>query len=680
MISPDFGGLPSKKNLINFVQNPENRNLHSNKEKQMQKYVLASFAMAAFTFPSLAVDSEWVTKITNPAGEWWFASPTNWSRTAAGEYPAAGDNVKLGDWKVAGTKIFLQEGDVVPAAEPSQSLLYLGIAYGYSSGIITLEVGTGAVVRVSGTNINNREHIRLGDDRGADGRLFVAGGAVDCNGIVVGGGKRTNAPTVAPGKGWLSIVAGGVVTNNGFLITSESGTSRVDIVNAAYRSSGNTGDWRLGSDAADATWRSPLTTSNAVVNVRNMNVHGTADVRMTDTQFDMLPQDWSEKTFPVNMTGAATQTNLIHLVNSSFVMFNPSWHDTAPNYSRLWDRWSKIGFQSKGYSEFVQENSYVTNSGIWFWPEQNAGNVYPVKPPRYVVKGGELYVYSGSNWGDEQSGYPNGAATHGICAFTNAPNSGTISFVDAPKVSIPRVNTNVLVSGTGQNYDARVFDVTAYRPHFEYVLTRKGHQPVEIREQESVLGMYSIVMKGGLQVIATNRLALYRHAKSKALTTAEEPQFRAPNVALWETGPFADNACEWGSTLKASAEVAKAVDLGDGVSSGWISLPRANTNRIYGARVMLKLAPQSKSLRDLVADMCTAGYAAEICEKNGYNVRIDLMKTQAMPDRADCGRLVFDFSEPQDAVAVRDNARVLTALVQKADIEVDRAGLAIIFR
>ena len=68
------------------------------------------------------------------------------------------------------------------------------------------------------------------------------------------------------------------------------------------------------------------------------------------------------------------------------------------------------------------------------------------------------------------------------------------------------------------------------------------------------MGMYSVWPEGGVQVLSTNRLPLVRHSSASAtLYTMDEPQFRAPNTNLWETGTFADVPREWGVTLKPSA-------------------------------------------------------------------------------------------------------------------------------
>ena len=65
----------------------------------------------------------------------------------------------------------------------------------------------------------------------------------------------------------------------------------------------------------------------------------------------------------------------------------------------------------------------------------------------------------------------------------------------------------------------------------------------------------------------------------------DEPQFRAPNTNLWETGTFADVPREWGVTLKPSAEVEPGADLGAGVASGYIRLPKRSAEKLRRAVV-----------------------------------------------------------------------------------------------
>ena len=640
---------------------------------------VASLAAGSVFADTFSPSADWTVKMNEPT--WWFASPTTWTLTTNGStkregtFPEANDAVKLGDWHANGTTVYLQDGDHLPAE--GGSFLYLGVAYGFTAGTFTLEIRKGASICVRGTKNSNYEYVRLGDDKGTDGRLFVKGGILDCNNIYVGGGAKNTSTAHAIGKGWLYVSDGGCISNDAALTVTGTQTSRVDIVNSTYTSPTTYGDWNLGGDRDDATWRSPVTVSNSLVRFRSAAVHGTADLRMTDTLCDYLPNDWSANSCSFTMTGNPTQTNLVHLVNSRFFQLHPEWHDASP-YSRQFDRWLKIGMRSKGYSEFIQENSVVTNSGVWFWPAQNAGNVYPIKPPRYVVKGGDLYVYSGSNNGDSLKGYPNGVATHGFCAFTNAPNSGTISLVDAPKVSYPRVCTNVLVSGQGQDANPRVFGVTAYRPHFEFVLTKKGHRPMEIREQTDILGMFSVVPQGGLQVVQTNRLALIRHkTASKTLATLDEPQFRAPNGDLWTTGGFADTPCEWGVTLKPEAEIASGEDLGDGVASGFVKLPRCNPEKLLKGQLRLKLAPAVKTVAEAVADLNAAGYPTTL---EGTDEAVVDLVASGMLAKGAANTVLLDFNAPQDAVGVRDNVKTANVRILGATTDIVGQGLSIILR
>ena len=145
------------------------------------------------------------------------------------------------------------------------------------------------------------------------------------------------------------------------------------------------------------------------------------------------------------------------------------------------------------------------------------------------------------------------------------------------------------------------------------------------------------------------------------------------------TGTFADVPREWGVTLKPSAEVEPGADLGAGVASGYIRLPKRNAEKLRRAVVRMKISPQTKTLAEIVADMVAAGYDAAEADEGGYNVVVNLLGEEPLISRTADNVMVFDFTARQDSIAVRDRVATAEALVQSADVKVDGPGLTIIF-
>jgi len=172
-----------------------------------------------------------------------------------------------------------------------------------------------------------------------------------------------------------------------------------------------------------------------------------------------------------------------------------------------------------------------------------------------------------------------------------------------------------------------------------------------------------------------------RHSNAATtLSTADEPQFRAPNADLWDTGAFADRPNEWGVSLKASAEIAAGVDLGAGVRSGYILLPRKNLESVDKACALLRISPQAKSVAEIVSGMCAAGYDAEAVNTDGYNVRVNLLGASPLLSDDKANILVFDFTTRQRSIDVRDGVVEADALLQGVALKIGNPGLMIFIR
>ena len=637
----------------------------------MNKLLLV-LIMVAGVFSSFAADTPlctWNYK-TGSTNVWWFADVNFWKcQTFNGstysprepvEFPRSTDVVWAGVNALQSPWIYLKEGDNV-------TILGLDVGFGNSSGDRSLvEVRTGAYLRVNG-NINATwQGIQFSNSDHAHGCLWINGGVVEST----SGTKLDGNATASTAK--LRITNGGILTNAYFNV-SGSCPAAIEVDDGTFFI-GKDANIGLGGGASSVT----LTVSNGSFfrPSRCSDFKANSHTAISDSYVEQSVADWSLSRAPVVITSTAGKTTGIYLTNSTWVVYDPAW-DTAPSAAKpkgshgyRWGEWYRIEFKNSGYAEFVQKDSVVTNNGVWFRTSNNADGL----APRYVVDGGELYVY---NLYTESSpaAYPSGQAYMGFAAANEAPNSGTIEFLNQAKVSFPSINTNIVVSG---NVQTLAYAITTNRPHLKFTLTKGGHRPAEIRVQTNVMGMWSFEPQGGLQVVQTNRFALLRHkTTSKTLTTCDEPQFRAPNADLWTTGGFADTPCEWGVTLKPEAEIASDEDLGDGVASGFVKLPRCNPEKLLKGQLRLKLAPGAKTVAEAVADLNAAGYPTTL--EGTDEAVVDLMASGMLAKGA-ANTVLLDFNAPQDAVGVRDNVKTANVRILGATTDIVGQGLTIILK
>ena len=482
--------------------------------------------------------SPWTGATLTPT-DWtsWTETTNYWARYATSggtllefAYPKAGDCVRLTSSGRQG-KVYMESGLSVTG------LVGLVIAHGNSCKA-WLEVRKGAYLHINAPSPNsNFEGLLVGPSQNCNGNLRVLG-TISADQIRVGDksgsvGKVVVEPGGSIGTRGYNVVVGYNQGKGSILVNGGS------LTNVAYSS-------KLQLGTSDAASSGDVTVvSNGFVRVGWNLLNGKAALRVVDSRFEVFGPDWAAVDPVFRLIGGNGTTNGVWFTNSVLNV------QKINGYDRNATRMQKVQFESLGVSTFVQSHSVVTNYGVWFKPAKNAGDVLPLVPPRYEIDGGELYVKEAESQDGIWDKHPNGSATSGISAFTNAPMSFTMSLRGAAKVSIPMVNTNVLVSGRVRDTESRTYAVTTNRPHFEFVLSRDGHAPYVIRRQSKIMGMFSVWPEGGMQVLSTNRLPLVRHSSaSTTLATADEPQFRAPNTNLWETGTFADVPREWGVTLR----------------------------------------------------------------------------------------------------------------------------------
>ncbi len=616
---------------------------------------------------------------------WSGTTPTDWTAwTASSEYwqlsstkeqrlPANGDCIRFTSSGRA-SSVFMEDGDSVCDL--------IGLVVGYNNNCnASLELRKGSHVHVKANSANaNYEGVWVGYSQNAVGHLRVNGTLDVQTGLICVGGKISNA------AGTMIVDPDGIVTNRSGNIrvgsNSNSGNGSL-VVNGGRLVTAKASSLEIGGSSAPKAEVTVVSNGFLRAGWVKMNVNSATAVSspslcVCNSEMFVVGGDWSATSPIFTLSGAATTESGVYLTNSVLRIGDNSG---GSYYDRNATPQQKVQFQGLGKSVFVQSHSVVTNYGVFFRPARNDGDQLPATPPRYEIDGGELYVLESNGQGEIGDGYSNGSASSGICAFTNAPMSFTVSMRGAPKVSIPRVNTTVLVSGQARTTDTRTYATTTNRPHFEFVLSRDGHAPYVLRRQSEVMGMFSVWPEGGMQLLTTNRLSLVRHSNAATtLSTADEPQFRAPNADLWDTGAFADRPNEWGVSLKASAEIAAGADLGAGVRSGYVLLPKKSLEDVDKAYALLRISPQAKSMSEIVAEMCEAGYEAEIVNKSGYNVKVNLQGESPLLSADTANILVFDFTTRQSSIDVRDGVVEADALLQGVALKIGDPGLVVIVR
>ena len=590
------------------------------------------------------------TETTN----YWGAYLVNAGALQGHRWPQSGDCVRFTNTGNT-SKVFMEDGVSVSGL--------VGLIVGFNNGCqAQLELRQGSYVNVRapspGANFEG---------------VWVAWSPVNCRGTLrVYGTLDADQITVGnqdTSSGTLIIEPSGIVTNfqHNTRVGYYQGSGTMIVNGGRFITNKTTSDLTLAGVKGEVS-----VVSKGLLRAGRGMLNSDSVIRVCDSEMTVFGGDWAQESARFNFAGAADKVSGAFFTNAILNI-----HSTDINATPM----QKVQFTSLGVSRFVQSHSVVTNHGVWFRPKDNADDLLPAVPPRYEIDGGELYILESTSQGENKDGHKNGSASSGICAFANAPMSFTMSLRGAAKVSTPWINTNVLFSGQHLVDKVRVYGITTNRPHFEFVLSRDGHAPYVIRRQSGVMGMYSVWPEGGVQVISATRLPLVRHSSASAtLYTMDEPQFRAPNTNLWVTGTFADVPREWGVTLKPSAEVASGADLGAGVASGYIRLPKRNTARLRRAVVRMKISPQTKTLAEIVAGMCAAGYDAAEVSEDGYNVAVSLLGEEPLISRSADNVMVFDFTARQNSIAVRDRVETAEALVQAVDVKVDGPGLIFTFR
>jgi len=598
----------------------------------------------------------------------WNADPCNWWATTASahRFPADGDLLVFERSR--------QSHVVFGSGVNLTNIQGLQLKGAPAHTTNTVEIQTGASIATTGA-INQYKAIQIGWGAGIS-MLHVNGGEVISPGVNVG--------VASGGYGELLVDKGGLFTCNSTMAVPQSpslGTGVVTVANGTISVAGWFSTASQSYAGATATKENVAKTRSeihvgekGVLNLQGLAMRGHSLLEITggELSIEHSASDWTG-TSP--FTQWDTGPGSVHRITMTGGMIRtPKTPSASNSYAR--ERLSRFDICGLGDFLFSQEGGIVTNCGIWFAMADQA-----MCPPRYEISGGTLYMRSWENLGDKNHGYPDGIAMNGLGVFTNCNLSGTFSVKGGTaNVHIPRILTVIGVNGNCNNATTgRVYVENPLRPHIEMVLTKTGVSTMELYATNTVLGMYTFIPEGGLQLTTTNRFAIWHQTDGEALTVPEEPYYRAPNDALWETGVFADRADEWGVTLKDTAQVASGINLGAGVVTGWLALPNTGSNSYVRARILFKMLAGAKTLEEVAAAMTSAGYPAMVTTKDGeYNVAIDVLGL--IGDRLAGRRFIFDFNAVQDAIAVRDRTLMPNATVLKAKLDFLSRGFSVMVR
>lgn len=636
----------------------------------------------------------WQTPRTDEDQEvWWFDSTTNWVNmtTQVEGFPASGQIAGL-TWGIQyPPRVYLKDGDsvtglagLVLGGKSDSQHLDVEIRKGASvevTGAADAGASTGvlvehktfaqAMLRVKGELRSKGIQISTLYGAYGEGHLEVTdGGLVICTGVNMCNNSREKAYVLVSGTG-------SVITNTGSMEVGNYGNATgvnrsyawFDVLDGGeyYGISGS--QTAIGSAGGDMT-AGTVFCSNGVFSTGGIVLRSQASIRAVGNSRLSLgcSGNWATGAPTLQLSDIAnTTTQRIEIVDSTFTL---STYDTEAC------RWQVVGFQTAGTASFYQKNSCVTNCGVRF--STYDPNVASATEPRYEIDGGSLYIHHENNLPDNVNGYPHGWATAGLVVTTNAAACGTFTMRNCPTVEMPRVLTNILVEGRSKREECKYGVPTIY-PQLEYVFDSRGTSPIRLQDQTGVVGMFSLLPEGGLQLLATDRLALMTNTQAKALFTYGDSLTRLPNPSLWSAGPFDSGSSVWGATLKDEAKIALGRPLATPVAAGWIELPRLKASAVKNAKVFLKLQPGLQTVTEAVAAMVAAGYDAVEVAEGDYNVCVNLPSSSFGETRED-RYVVFDFNARRTSFQVRDNVYTPNVTVAAADFTCERPGLMLLFR
>ena len=203
-----------------------------------------------------------------------------------------------------------------------------------------------------------------------------------------------------------------------------------------------------------------------------------------------------------------------------------------------------------------------------------------------------------------------------------------------------------------------------------------------------VYGVWRIVPDGGLAIVHTNRfpLMVQHDQKTIAIGTMGAQSGAGEQPAGWfmPTGLFdisipAEQDYMVRADLKPEAELADGWTGAEGVSAGFVKLPRVrNPAKLPRANLKLRVEPQgAKTLASIKADLEAMGFDPVTADETAaYNLVVGLPKDRLARDFPD-SKVLIDFTEVTGATAAQQNNVTTNALIKAVSLDIARPGLVL---
>ena len=201
-----------------------------------------------------------------------------------------------------------------------------------------------------------------------------------------------------------------------------------------------------------------------------------------------------------------------------------------------------------------------------------------------------------------------------------------------------------------------------------------------------IYGMVRAVPDGGMAIVHTNRFPLIvQHIKNDLAFVALKggtPGHRFMPTGIFDIGIPADQKYMVRADLKDGAELANGWTSEEGVSAGFVKLPRiSNPAGLLKANLKLQVEPQgTKTLASIKADLEAMGFGpVTVDESAAYNLVVGLPKDRLARDFPD-SKVLIDFTEVTGVTAAQQNNVTTNALIKAVSLDIAKSGLILLLR
>ena len=196
-----------------------------------------------------------------------------------------------------------------------------------------------------------------------------------------------------------------------------------------------------------------------------------------------------------------------------------------------------------------------------------------------------------------------------------------------------------------------------------------------------IYGMVRAVPDGGMAIVHTNRFPLMvQHIKKDLTFTSLKdnmPAHRFMPTGIFDIGIPADQKYMVRADLKDGAELANGWTSEEGVSAGFVKLPRiSNPAGLLKANLKLKVEPKgTKTLASIKSDLEAMGFGpVTVDESAAYNLVVGLPKDRLARDFPD-SKVLIDFTEVTGVTAAQQNNVTTNALIKAVSLDIAKPGL-----